>query len=102
MAGIWKKGYAGMFPTFHNCMKEFELCYDLEEHARSCLVPLRFGYLRPAIPWANTPGVKQRRVEYRLNIRPPMGIISRFIVKTHHMIVKTPDLPQRGFTPRSH
>lgn len=27
IAGIWNKaGYRGMFATFHNCMKEFELC----------------------------------------------------------------------------
>jgi Leucine-rich repeat (LRR) protein len=94
MEAMWKKDYAGMFPTFHDCMKEFELCYDLEDDARSCLVPLRFGYLRPAIPWSNSPGMKERRVEYKLNVRPPMGIMSRFIVKTHHMIVKTPGQPK--------
>jgi hypothetical protein len=28
-------------------------------------------------------------VTYRLNLRPPMGLMSRFIVKTHHMIVQS-------------
>jgi internalin A len=46
MREIWA-GYdqETMFPVFHNCMKEFELCYDLEDHNDRCLVPLRFGYL---------------------------------------------------------
>jgi len=94
MEAMWKKDYPGMFATFHDCMKEFELCYDLEDDARSCLVPLRFGYLRPTIPWSDTAGMKVRRVEYKLNIRPPMGIMSRFIVKTHHMIRKTTAQPK--------
>ncbi len=90
MEDIWTKaGYPGMFAVFHNCMKEFELCYDLEDTSQSCLAPLRFGYLKPTIPWTNGEALKERRVEYRLNIRPPMGLMSRFIVKTHHMIVKT-------------
>ncbi len=94
METMWKKDYPGMFATFHDCMKEFELCYDLEDDVRSCLVPLRFGYLRPAIPWSDNAGMKVRRVEYKLNIRPPMGIMSRFIVKTHHMIRKTAEKPK--------
>jgi hypothetical protein len=99
MEGIFNEaGYRGMFATFHNCMQEFELCYDLEDRSQdrspSCLVPLRFGYVRPAIPWSTGRAVKERRVEYKLNIRPPMGIMSRFIVKTHHMIVKTPQHPK--------
>ena len=97
MEALWKKDYPGMFATFHDCMKEFELCYDLEDDGRSCLIPLRFGYLRPPIPWSGTSGFKERRVEYKLNIRPPMGIMSRFIVKTHHLIVKTPDQPKGVF-----
>ena len=95
MEGIWNKaGFKAMFVTFHNCMKEFELCYDLEDHSQSCMVPLRFGYVRPAIPWSANVAVKQRRMEYKLNIRPPMGLMSRFIVKTHHMIVKTDEHPK--------
>jgi len=94
MEALWNDGYRGMFATFHGCMKEFELCYDLEDTARSCLLPLRFGYLRPDIPWSEKDGLKTRRIEYKLNIRPPMGIMSRFIVKTHHMIVKTVDKPK--------
>jgi GTPase SAR1 family protein len=95
MEGIWnKKGYGGMFPTFHNCMKEFELCYDLEDQSQGCLMPLRFGYVQPPTPWSDSEPVKERRMEYKLAIRPPMGLISRFIVKTHHMIVKTPEYPK--------
>lgn len=95
MEAIWTKArYTGMFTTFHNCMKEFELCYDLEDHSDSCLVPLRFGYVAPMIPWANAPGIKERRIEYKINVRPPMGIMSRFIVKTHHMIARTTEHPK--------
>jgi Leucine-rich repeat (LRR) protein/GTPase SAR1 family protein len=95
MEGLWNNpAYRGMFATFHNCMKEFELCYDLEDASQSCLVPLRFGYIQPAIPWSTGEDMKERRVEYKLNIRPPIGIMSRFIVKTHHMIVTTPDHPK--------
>lgn len=95
MEALWnQEDHRGMFATFHNCMKEFELCYDLEDHSHCCLVPLRFGYVQPKIPWTNTPGLKKRRMEYKLNIRPPMGIMSRFIVKTHHMIVTPPDHPK--------
>ena len=37
MQEIWAdKEYEGLFATFHNCMKEFELCYDLEGPARTC------------------------------------------------------------------
>jgi Leucine-rich repeat (LRR) protein len=90
MEGIWEnKAYIGLFPTFHDCMKEFELCYDLEDASRSCLVPLRFGYEKPNIPWSDDNGMKERRIEYELNIRPPTGLMSRFIVKTHHMMVMT-------------
>jgi Leucine-rich repeat (LRR) protein/GTPase SAR1 family protein len=95
MEGIWSKAkYRGMFATFHDCMKEFELCYDLEDQTQHCLVPLRFGYVAPPIPWSNGEGLKERRMEYKLNIRPPMGIMSRFIVKTHHMIANTPEYPK--------
>src|SRR5206468_1782803 len=95
MEGIWSKArFPGMFATFHDCMKEFELCYDLEDQSQSCLVPLRFGYVAPTIPWSDREGVKERRMENKLNIRPPMGIMSRFIVKTHHMIVTTAEHPK--------
>ncbi|GEP41915.1 hypothetical protein BGE01nite_12060 [Brevifollis gellanilyticus] len=95
MEAIWSDAnYDGMFSTFHNCMKEFELCYDLEGISQCCLVPLRFGYVPPPIPWSDEDGIKMRRMEYKLNIRPPMGIMSRFIVKTHHMIVKTAGHPK--------
>ena len=85
---LWGKKYPGMYSIFHNCMKEFELCYDLETR-QSCLIPLRFAFSKPEIPWSITGNYKERRITYKLNIRPPMGIMSRFIVKTHHMIVKT-------------
>jgi hypothetical protein len=38
--------------------------------------------------------MRERRTEYKLNIRPPKGIMSRFIVKTHHMIAKTAAMPK--------
>lgn len=87
LSDIWSENYPGMFTFFHNCMKEFELCYDLESGSKS-LIPLRFKHLKPSIPWS-IKGYKERRVKYTLNIRPPMGLMSRFIVKTNHMIVKT-------------
>ncbi|MEM8642951.1 MAG: COR domain-containing protein [Cyanobacteria bacterium P01_G01_bin.54] len=89
MEQIWaKQCQAGMFSIFHNCMKEFELCYDLENYNDRCLVPLRFGYRQPTIPWKTSEHHKIRRVAYRLNLRPPTGLMSRFIVKTNHMIVQ--------------
>lgn len=95
MRRLWDdNGYSEMYPTFHNCMKEFELCYDMEDDRHGCLVPLRFGYQRPEIPWTLGDDFKQRRIEYKLNIRPPMGIMSRFIVKAHHMIHKTNGYPK--------
>lgn len=93
MSGIWEKDYRGLYPVFHNCMKEFELCYDMED-AAGCLVPLRFGSEVPEIPWSNIREAKERRVEYKLGIQPPMGIMSRFIVKTHYMIAKTKEMPR--------
>jgi internalin A len=94
MHAIWDaRGYRGLFPILHNCMKEFELCYDMEDKA-ACLVPLRFGDVRPPISWSSVPGARVRRIEYKLNITPPKGIMSRFIVKTHHMIAKTDAMPK--------
>ena len=94
MKGLWDdNGYVGMFAIFHNCMKVFELCYDMEDRKNGCLVPLRYGYEKPVIPWTLGEEVKERRVEYKLNIRPPMGVMSRFIVKAHHMICKTDKYP---------
>ncbi len=95
MRRLWDDNdYVEMYPTFHSCMKEFELCYDMEDDRHGCLVPLRFGYKRPEIAWTLDDHVKQRRIEYKLNIRPPMGIMSRFIVKAHHMIHKTGNYPK--------
>jgi len=93
MRKIWEKEYQGLYPVFHSCMKEFELCYDMED-APGCLLPLRFGDKRPYIPWSDIEGAKERRIEYKLSIRPPMGIMSRFIVKTHYMIAKTEAMPK--------
>ncbi len=93
MKEIWEEGYSGLYPTLHSCMKEFELLYDMEDMP-GCLVPLRFGDVRPEIPWSEIPGAKERRIEYKINIHPPKGIMSRFIVKTHHMIAKTEQLPK--------
>ncbi|HBG28529.1 MAG: hypothetical protein A2Y10_11365 [Planctomycetes bacterium GWF2_41_51] len=94
MKKIWDNGYNGLYPILHSCMKEFELLYDMED-MQGCLVPLRFGDKRPdTIPWSNLPNINERRIEYKLNIQPPAGIMSRFIVKTHYMIVKTKDMPK--------
>ena len=93
MHQLWENQYPGLYTTFHNCMKEFELCYDLED-SRQSLVPLRFGYIKPNIPWSVDENAKERRVEYKLTIRPPFGLMSRFIVKTHHMIAKTNEMPK--------
>ena len=46
MKEIWDDEYKGLYPVLHNCMKEFELCYDMEDK-EGCLVPLRFGDARP-------------------------------------------------------
>ncbi len=95
MEEIWNAAdYTGMFVTFHNCMKEFELCYDLEGQSQSCLLPLRFDAMPLEAPWSTGQDRKERRVEYKLTIRPPKGIMSRFIVKTHHMMVTTPEHPK--------
>jgi hypothetical protein len=91
MKDIWENGYSGLYPVLHSCMKEFELSYDMEDKA-GCLVPLRFSDARPDIPWSNIPSAKERRIEYKLNAQPPYGIMSRFIVKTHYMIVKSDDM----------
>ena len=90
---IWREQYPGLANVFHSCMKEFELAYDMEDE-EGCLVPLRFGFERPTIPWSEIPGAKVRRIEYRFHVTPPAGIIGRFIVKTHHMIVKTAEHPK--------
>ena len=88
--GIWEEDYSGMFQKFYECMKEFELCYDLEGK-EACLVPLRFYAIKPGIPWKLevSKGILERRVYYKININPPTGLMSRFIVKNHHLIVKT-------------
>ena len=93
MKEIWDEDYSGLYQTLHSCMKEFELLYDMEDKP-GCLVPLRFGDVRPEIPWSEITGAKERRIEYRLSIHPPKGIMSRFIVKTHHMIAKTEQMPK--------
>ncbi|MHC4647729.1 MAG: leucine-rich repeat domain-containing protein [Planctomycetota bacterium] len=94
--GLWEEKYPGLAETFHKCMKEFELCYDLEyRNRRLSLVPLRFGFEKPPdIPWSKMPNAKERRIEYRFDVTPPAGIMSRFIVKTHYMIVKTKKMPK--------
>ncbi|GEM_PF-3409717 len=94
MGEIWaKNNYLNLYANFHNCMKEFELCYDMEFNA-GCLVPLWFGDVKPRIPWSDIAGAKERRIEYELNKRPPKGVMSLFIVKTHHMIAKTRAMPK--------
>jgi len=93
---LWENKYKGLSETFHKCMREFELCYDLEYRNRHLsLVPLRFGFAKPKkIPWSPIPNAKERRIEYRFELTPPAGIMSRFIVKTHYMIIKTREMPK--------
>lgn len=91
MRALWEgHKYTGMFATLHNCMKHFELCYDLEELAGRCLIPLHFSSQSPdSIPWSGQlSGLPVRRIEYKIDIHPPAGLMSRFIVKTHRMIVR--------------
>ena len=93
---LWEEKYIGLAETFHKCMREFELCYDVEyRNQRLSLIPLRFGFVKPKkIPWSTIPNAKERRIEYRFGVTPPAGIMSRFIVKTHYMIVKTRKMPK--------
>ncbi|MBU1626186.1 hypothetical protein KKB18_02360, partial [bacterium] len=79
-----------MSDKFYECMKAFELCYQLEYRPKLNLVPLRFSHKKPDhIPWSDIPNSKERRIQYKFNIRPPAGIMSRLIVKTHHLIPQT-------------
>jgi len=91
---LWEKDYKGLFPKFYQCMKEFELCYALEDVKGTSLAPLRFSYEKPGIPWSDLSNSKERRCEYRFDSTPPAGIISRLIVKTHHMITKPEENPK--------
>ncbi|MBF0566933.1 MAG: hypothetical protein HQK89_17040 [Nitrospirae bacterium] len=86
--------YRDLSHIFHSAMKQFELCYELDSHDHLNLVPLRFGDKKPEIPWSYIPGADQRTIQYRFDATPPAGIMSRFIVKTHHMIVKPPSMPK--------
>jgi len=78
-----------MSTFFHSCMQAFELCYTLEDQPHISLAPLRFPYQQPPIPWAAIPGARERLVEYHFEGDPPAGLMSRFIVKTHHLIEKS-------------
>ena len=90
----WEPKYTGLSQELYNCMKEFELLYQLEDDPNINLIPLRFSYTKPEIPWSHILGAKERRIQYRFNINPPAGIMSRFIVKTHHMIATTNEMPK--------
>lgn len=94
---LWRERYPGMFPRFYGCMRQFELCYPLEDERDRALVPLRFGFSRPEIPWSEIPDAQERQVEYRFGITAPAGLMSRFIVKTHRLIVKTTERPEGIF-----
>jgi GTPase SAR1 family protein len=90
MRELWEaEKYCGIFVTLHNCMKHFELCYDLEDTGNRCLVPLHFSSKPPdTIPWSpELSALPERRIEYKIDVHPPAGLMSRFIVKTHRMIV---------------
>jgi len=101
LEGLWEKDkrFKGMFKKFYQCMKEFELCYPLEQYERPNLnlAPLRFSHLKPVIPWSDNTKSKERRIRFKFNINPPAGIMSRFIVKTHHMIARPDDTPKGIF-----
>jgi internalin A len=73
LRGEWEHEYPELYLKFYYCMKEFELCYPLEDIPRTNLVPLRFSYAKPPIPWSEIPGAKERRIQYRFNITPPAG-----------------------------
>jgi hypothetical protein len=91
---LWRDDYPGLMPTFYACMRGFELCYPLDDAPRMALVPLRFPDAKPAIPWSDVAHAKERRIEYHFDGTPPAGLMSRFIVKTHHLIVKTDAMPK--------
>ncbi len=96
LKNLWDKHYPGLYRVFLDCMKEFELCYELDGK-ESSLIPLRFSYTKPKIPWNEGNDLKTREIRYVLNIQPPIGLISRFIVKMHSFIVETKECPNGVF-----
>ncbi|MDJ0839418.1 MAG: COR domain-containing protein [Acidobacteriota bacterium] len=92
---VWEKRYSGYQDKFYNCMREFELCYPLEDSSDLALVPLRFHTSKPNFDWSLKLDLesKERRVLYRFRRTPPAGLMSRFIVKVHHYIVKNEKFP---------
>ncbi len=96
MHALWEERFKGLSGNLHQCMKEFELSYDLEyRNKHLSLVPLRFGFKgAKKIPWSKIPGAKRRTVEYRFDTTPPFGLMSRFIVKVHPMIVASREKPK--------
>ncbi len=50
--------------------------------------------MEACFPWSKVKGVRERRIEYKFEVTPPAGIMSRFIVKTHHMIAKSRQMPK--------
>jgi hypothetical protein len=85
----WHKEYRGLEHRFYKCMKEFELLYQCEDDPRLNMIPLRFGHAAPAISWTKNKKALERTIKYKFDKKPPAGIMSRFIVKTHHMIAKS-------------
>ncbi|HWR83778.1 MAG TPA: COR domain-containing protein [Candidatus Deferrimicrobium sp.] len=96
LTDLWEKRYPALVPTFHRCMEEFEICYPIDGDNTRSLVPLRFRPQKPTIPWKDDPTLLTRNVRYHFQFIPA-GVMARFIVKTHRMIVKTADQPYGVF-----
>ncbi len=95
---LWKRDYPDLFPKIYQCMKEFELCYQLEDGQGIAMVPLRFPSKRPAqFPWIDNHIIKERRIEFHFDGNPPAGLMSRFIVKAHHMVKVTSEMEKGVF-----
>jgi internalin A len=100
LAQIWTKDVRGqryerrLYPLLFRLMERFELSYqidagDLQRGATLSFIPLLLPYQPPTRPpWPSLPVKGQTQVEmiYRLNF-VPAGIMSRFIVRTHHYTI---------------
>jgi internalin A len=97
---LWEQehGYVGLFAAFFECMREFELCYPLDDSGElALLVPLRFRSRKPEIPWTVATSQSERRLEFRYVGLPPVGLMSRFIVKCHREIARSEVMPHGVF-----
>jgi internalin A len=79
---IWSEPkYAGMQDELLHLMMKFQLCYSLEAK-RSYIAPQLLSFDQPAYAW-NESDQLVVRYEY---VFMPKGILTRFIVATHHLI----------------